>query len=639
MKLKFTSLLLLAFLVLPIMFLKADTRRGGNGPHPDSSAVPDAYGYKWKDNTDAGGPAYNFRDTTSVGPGGSWTRVTGLSDDNNVGPYSLGFNFRYYYYNVTRLRIGSNGYLLFETGSEVNTSPLNSGFPSIPSATVPNNYIGVYGADLIFGSGVGGNQGSCYIYRNNSDSVIVNWYDVPLWQSAAPGYNGSHTFQCIMTKSDSSVTMMYKSLTGTLQPPTTGNALIIGIENITGGIGLQRYGGAGPTPIVNNTAIKYYYPRSTTFTVKDAGVTWVDNTTTGGIFKLTNDTLTVKTRIANTGNVPTGGSFLVSLQIKDTAGVVALNDSATVPALNAETDTLVTFTKKFIVPAAKRYSVVVTTLLTGDAVTSNNVKTLELNTVSRTSPSLLLRYDNGTNGAGVSWTGGTGSVSNYFIPPIYPARIDTIRMYISTNTTPTNSFFGKIFKDDGTGGLPGTQLFTSAAIVPVVGAFNSIVIPGGVTISSGGFYVTWVMNGDQQFLGEDIVGPISNRSFEGLGSSYAPYRNGSTNDPMIRAVIKNPLVAINPIGTVVPEKFSLSQNYPNPFNPSTVIAFNIAKQSFVSLKIFDILGREVKDIINSNLAAGSYNVDFNASELTSGIYFYTLTAEGFTDTKRMLLVK
>ncbi|CAN5483467.1 hypothetical protein BH10BAC5_BH10BAC5_24700 [soil metagenome] len=635
MKRKLTSLLLLAFLVFPFLYSKADVNPGGSGVHPDSSSAPDAYGYRWKDNTDAGGPVYNFRDTTSVGPGGSWTRVTGLDDDNNVGPYSLGFNFRYYYYNVTRLRIGSNGYLLFETGSEVNTSPLNSGFPSIPQASVPNNYMAVYGADLIFGSG-GANQGSCYIYKNNSDSVIVTWYNVPLWQAGAPGYNGSHTFQCIMTKSDSSITMQYKNISGTLQPPGSGNTLVIGIENITGGIGLQRYSGtAATTPIVNNTAIKYYYPRSTTFTVKDAGVTWVDNSTTGAIFKLTNDTLTVKTRIANTGNVSTGGSFLVSLQIKDTANVTALTDSATVPSLNAETDTLITFTKKFIVPSARRYSVIVTTLLTGDAVASNNTRTLEFNTLARTSPYLTLRYDNGTNTGGISWTGGTGAVANYFVPPVYPCRIDTLSFFMGGTIAP---YFAKVFKDDGTGGLPGTELYSSASLTPTLGV-NRVVIPGGVTVSSGGFYVSWVMNGANLQIGEDITPPTSNRSFEGLGSSYAPYRNGSTNDPMIRAIIRNPLVGVSPVGTVVPEKFSLSQNYPNPFNPSTIISFSVARQSIVTLKIFDVLGREVNQLVNTNLAAGSYNVDFNASELTSGIYFYTLTADGFTDTKRMLLVK
>ncbi|MBS1493644.1 MAG: T9SS type A sorting domain-containing protein [Bacteroidetes bacterium] len=636
MRKKITMLLFVVFIVLPFLSVNADTKKGmQNSPVSDSSATPDAYGYKWKDNTDAGGPAYTFRDTTS-GPSANWTRVTGLSDDNNVGPFQLGFNFRYYYYNVSRLRIGSNGYLLLESGSDVNTSPLNSGFPTIPLPTVPNNYIAVYGADLIFG--VAAQPGKCYIYRNNVDSVIVTWYDVPLWQQAAPGYNGSHTFQIVMTKSDSSITMLYKNIAGTLQPPSSNNALVIGIENITGNIGLQRYAGVGPTPITNSMAIKYYYPRTTTYTVKDAATSWVDNVTTGGIFKRTNDTVTVNTRIANNGNVPTGGTFLASLSIKNASNVVVFTDSLTVPALNAEKDTLVSFAKKFIPTTAGKYSISVTTLLTGDAVPSNDTKTLELNVVTRSSPWYTLAYDNGTNTGGISWSGGTGAVAMYFVPPVYPARIDTLRFFIPSNASNV-SFFGKIYRDDGPGGLPGTELYSSSAITPTLNVFTPIVVPGAITINSGGFYVSWEMNGASIQIGEDITAPISNRSFEGLGGSFAPYRNGSTNDPMIRAVMKNPSVNVVNMNTGIPEKFSLSQNYPNPFNPVTMINFNIPVNSFVKLSVYDILGREIKQIVNNDLTPGSYSVDFDASALTSGVYFYTLTTNGFVDTKRMLLVK
>ncbi|MBX7046113.1 MAG: T9SS type A sorting domain-containing protein [Ignavibacteria bacterium] len=633
---KITLFLLVLFFVLPLLAVNADTKKGtGTGSNTDSSSVPDAYGYRWKDNNDAGGPAYNFRDTTS-GPSANWQRVTGLSDDNNVGPFQLGFNFRYYYYNVSRIRIGSNGYLLLESGSDVNTSPLNSGFPTIPLPTVPNNYIAAYGADLIFG--VAAQPGKCYIYRNNIDSCIISYYDVPLWQQAAPGYNGSHTFQIILTKTDSSVTMMYKNVSGTLQPPASGNTLVIGIENITGNVGLQRYSGAPPTPITNNMALKFYYPRSTTFTVKDAAVSWVDNVTTGGIFKRTGDTLNVSTRIANTGNVPTGGTFISSLAIKNSSNVVIHTDSVTVPALNSERDTLMTFTKKFIPSAAGRYTITVTTFLTGDAVPSNDIKNLEMNVVTRNSPWYTLAYDNGTNTGGISWAGGTGAIAMYFVPPVYPARIDTLRYFIAANTSAV-TFIAKIYKDDGAGGLPGTQLYASSPITPTVGAFNAVVVPGAITVTSGGFYVSWVMNGLNIQIGEDISAPISNRSFEGFEPAYAPYRNGSTNDPMIRAVIKNPLVGVVNTNTEIPDKFSLSQNYPNPFNPVTVINFSVPVNSSVKLSVFDILGREVKQLVNNNLTAGNYSVDFDASALPSGVYFYTITANGFTDTKRMLLVK
>jgi hypothetical protein len=92
-------------------------------------------------------------------------------------------------------------------------------------------------------------------------------------------------------------------------------------------------------------------------------------------------------------------------------------------------------------------------------------------------------------------------------------------------------------------------------------------------------------------------------------------------------------------GNGIPEKLSLSQNYPNPFNPVTRIDFDVPKKGFVSLKVFDVLGREVQTLINENKEAGRYSVDFNGSDLTSGVYFYKLESEGFSDVKRMVLIK
>ena len=85
-------------------------------------------------------------------------------------------------------------------------------------------------------------------------------------------------------------------------------------------------------------------------------------------------------------------------------------------------------------------------------------------------------------------------------------------------------------------------------------------------------------------------------------------------------------------------QFSLYQNYPNPFNPATNIGFRIAEFGFVSLKIYDILGREV-NFVNEEKLAGNYEVKFDASGLSSGIYFYKLSTENYTSVKKMILMK
>jgi hypothetical protein len=88
-----------------------------------------------------------------------------------------------------------------------------------------------------------------------------------------------------------------------------------------------------------------------------------------------------------------------------------------------------------------------------------------------------------------------------------------------------------------------------------------------------------------------------------------------------------------------PTNFTLKQNYPNPFNPSTTIEFSIPKESFVTLKVYDLLGREVASLVNKELQAGSYKTQFDASNLASSVYLYQLNENGFVQTKKLMLMK
>ncbi len=92
-------------------------------------------------------------------------------------------------------------------------------------------------------------------------------------------------------------------------------------------------------------------------------------------------------------------------------------------------------------------------------------------------------------------------------------------------------------------------------------------------------------------------------------------------------------------GGLLPSKFMLSQNYPNPFNPSTIINYELPVNGHVSLKIFDILGREVAELVNSQKSAGSYEVNFNAANLSSGVYFYEIRSGSFYSVKKMMLIR
>jgi len=87
------------------------------------------------------------------------------------------------------------------------------------------------------------------------------------------------------------------------------------------------------------------------------------------------------------------------------------------------------------------------------------------------------------------------------------------------------------------------------------------------------------------------------------------------------------------------KKFYLQQNYPNPFNPSTDISFNLPSKSFVSLKVFDLIGRDVATIVSEELSAGNHTKQWNAENYPSGVYFYRLQAGTFTETKKLVLLR
>ena len=99
------------------------------------------------------------------------------------------------------------------------------------------------------------------------------------------------------------------------------------------------------------------------------------------------------------------------------------------------------------------------------------------------------------------------------------------------------------------------------------------------------------------------------------------------------------LTGVNTSKSTVPTGYALKQNYPNPFNPSTIISYSIPKEARVVLKIYNILGQEVSTLVNQNQIAGNYKVSFNASSLSSGVYFYTLRSGDFVQSKKLVLLK
>jgi hypothetical protein len=119
--------------------------------------------------------------------------------------------------------------------------------------------------------------------------------------------------------------------------------------------------------------------------------------------------------------------------------------------------------------------------------------------------------------------------------------------------------------------------------------------------------------------------------------------NGITvfKDPdRVRIRVSDPAVAVESRDSeMLPAEFSLSQNYPNPFNPSTVISFQLPVNSHVTLKVFDVNGREVATLVDENLATGYHAVTFAPNHTASGLYFYKITAGKFSQTHKAVLMK
>jgi hypothetical protein len=129
---------------------------------------------------------------------------------------------------------------------------------------------------------------------------------------------------------------------------------------------------------------------------------------------------------------------------------------------------------------------------------------------------------------------------------------------------------------------------------------------------------------------------------EGIGQIREDWDDGTIvllNYAKINGTVYGNLVGIDDDEIIKSLTYNVSQNYPNPFNPTTRISYSIAEAGFVTLKIFDILGREVSTLVNEEKGAGMYDVIFNASDLTTGVYIYTLQVNGYSQSRKMILLR
>ena len=264
---------------------------------------------------------------------------------------------------------------------------------------------------------------------------------------------------------------------------------------------------------------------------------------------------------------------------------------------------------------------------------------------------------------GPSNNGGSANWGIFFDLIAGSRNVSVTQMSTGNTAAASASFSVEVFTRHGTslggpvGSGPGSSSdgWTSLGIVPVVQgptangislvftlptisvlAFDTV----GVALKFIGAGPRYVGQGSQPYsVYADtnltlITGDGRSAPFTPTGSWFAS--RALTGE--IRYVI-SPVTGIGNIGKDVPTSFKLSQNYPNPFNPVTNIQFSIPENSFATLMVYDYLGREIQTLFSGLKTAGTYEISFNGSTLSSGVYYYKLTTDKFKETKKMILAK
>lgn len=222
---------------------------------------------------------------------------------------------------------------------------------------------------------------------------------------------------------------------------------------------------------------------------------------------------------------------------------------------------------------------------------------------------------------------------------LWNGRVDSAGVTLRAGDTTTNrmraTYFSNIYRTTAT---PPYNTQNTRPIMAVVDTLN-------VTLNPGYYWLQFT------FLGSLASGPwapprtILNTPVTGngkqklAGTGWANAVDGTNGQGLPFVIYGTQLVAINNNNTGIPSSYSLKQNYPNPFNPATNVSFDVPKASQVKISVYDVMGKEVDVVVNKQMEAGSYSFTYDASKLSTGLYFYTLTSGDYKETKKMMLIK
>lgn len=495
-----------------------------------TSGGPDSYGYTWVNSDDLNGPTFDWVDISTIG-----TPVDGLTDDNASAFITMGPSFHYYWSDVTKIIVGSNGWLSFDQASNIAHC-----FPSIPSAGgAADHLLAPMMTDLLFGQA--GTDAVAYTYHDNvNNRFIVSYIDVPWWSATAPGYIGLNTFQVILSSADSSITYQYLDMDQASLNDIVGcdQDLVIGIENVTGDIGLQVINEQVPA---DSFAIKFYYPEAVTFAIQDATPTWNQNPGNKGTFVVSGTDINLQTNIGNVGNEDFVDEIQVSGQLQSLNLVELYIDYDTIPSLTAGGSNTIVFSSIANLPEGQ-YFFNTSSTNPNDINPGNNQNVTEITAVDMNQPSFVLSHaTQGFPDGAVAWTGG-GGVGVFIKPPTYPVTLDSISVFINDGGLGAEEFTLEVYDDDSMNDAPGTVIATElvAAGSYTINTWVTVALSSPIEIQDGGIFLGWIHPGTSSVtLGTELAGPISNQSYEFVGGGWAAYRENATTEFLINGIFES----------------------------------------------------------------------------------------------------
>ena len=494
---------------------------------------PDVWGYSYVDSDTTGSvpgkPDYNWIDIRGVG-----TRVTGLSDDNVVGPFQIGFVFPLYWQRYTEFFVGSNGYLAFDDDAN-SAHP----FPDMPATQRPNNLIAPLMADLDF-TGLTGDRGCWYWTNAACDTFVLQCESIPFWNVSGTW----NSFEIILSKRDSAIAFQYEVQVGAPggnSPGWQADNDVVGIENINGLTGLRYLYGATPTwnDLHSELAVRFFPPVASSYEFTDVWTKCAMSENSGGMFCYVAQPTYIWARFKNAGNQSLS-DVPVSAEICQGNNPPIFQWSGTIPTMPVGYETTLTFGRCSLTTTAD-YTLKVKSGLSGDQYPANDSVVIEIRVVNYTFPTLL-SYDVGYTG-NVALNGFHGYAVK-FIPPVYPIVIDTALFYFTGSQDPVTVL---VYDDNGPRGSPGALLASVAWTPGVVGDWSNCYLgDSNISIRSGGFYLGYTKSQGGMYLGTDNTQPLSRQNWEYTGA-WAPQRANEFFDLKIRTRIKQ-ATAVDNVG-------------------------------------------------------------------------------------------